>query len=49
LGTDPYSSSNYPATGIKDYPDPNYADRKSRNKDLYSVSKRVFSQGSLDR
>ena len=46
LGTDPYSSSNYPTTGIKDYPDHNYADRKSRNKDLYSVSKRVFSQGA---
>ena len=46
LGTDPYSSSNYPTTGIKDYPDHNYADRKSRNKDLYDVSKRVFSQGA---
>ena len=46
LGTDPYSSSNYPTTGVKDYPDHNYADRKSRNKDLYSVSKRVFSQGA---
>ena len=46
LGTDPYSSSNYPTTGINDYPDHNYADRKSRNKDLYDVSKRVFSQGA---
>ena len=46
LGTDPYSSSNYPTTGVKDYPDHNYADRKSRNKDLYSVSNRVFSQGA---
>jgi hypothetical protein len=46
LGTDPYSSSNYPTTGITDYPDHNYADRKSRNKDLYDVSKRVFSQGA---
>ena len=43
---DPYTSANYPATGIKDYPDHNYADRKSSNKDLYSVSKRVFSQGA---
>ena len=43
---DPYTSANYPTTGIKDYPDHNYADRKSSNKDLYSVSKRVFSQGA---
>ena len=43
---DPYSASNYPTTGIRDYPDHNYADRKSCNKDLYSVSKRVFSQGA---
>ena len=43
---DPYTASNYPTTGIKDYPDHNYADRKSSNKDLYSVSKRVFSQGA---
>ena len=43
---DPYTSSNYPTTGIKDYPDHNYADRKSSNKDLYTVSKRVFSQGA---
>ena len=43
---DPYSSANYPTSGVKDFPDHNYADRKSRNKDLYSVSGRVFSQGA---
>lgn len=43
---DPYTDSNYPTTGVKDYPDHNYADRKSSNKDLYTVSKRVFSQGA---
>ena len=43
---DPYTSSNYPTTGIQDYPYHNYADRKSSNKDLYTVSKRVFSQGA---
>ena len=43
---DPYTSANYPTTGITDYPYHNYADRKSSNKDLYSVSKRVFSQGA---
>ena len=43
---DPYTSANYPTTGITDFPDHNYADRKSSNKDLYSVSKRVFSQGA---
>lgn len=43
---DPYTSANYPTSGIKDYPDHNYADRKSSNKDLYTVSKRVFSQGA---
>ena len=43
---DPYTSSNYPTSGVKDYPDHNYADRKSSNKDLYSVSGRVFSQGA---
>ena len=44
--SDPYTSDNYPSSGIKDYPDHNYADRKSVNKDLYSVSNRVFSQGA---
>ena len=43
---DPYTSANYPTTGIKDFPDHNYADRRSSNKDLYSVSGRVFSQGA---
>ena len=43
---DPYTSENYPTTGVKDSPDHNYADRKSSNKDLYSVSGRVFSQGA---
>ncbi len=43
---DPYTSSNYPTSGVKDFPDHNYADRKSSNKDLYSVSRRVFSQGA---
>ena len=44
--SDPYTSDNYPSSGIKDYPDHNYADRKSANKDLYGVSGRVFSQGA---
>ena len=43
---DPYTAANYPTTGIRDFPDHNYADRRSSNKDLYSVSKRVFSQGA---
>ena len=43
---DPYTSANYPTTGITDFPNHNYADRKSSNKDLYSVSGRVFSQGA---
>ena len=43
---DPYTSANYPTTGVTDYPNHNYADRRSSNKDLYSVSKRVFSQGA---
>ena len=43
---DPYTSSNYPATGVRDFPDHNYADRHSSNKDLFSVSGRVFSQGA---
>ena len=46
VADDPYTASNYPTTGITDYPNHNYADRKSSNKDLYSVSKRVFSQGA---
>ena len=43
---DPYTAANYPTTGITDFPNHNYADRKSSNKDLYSVSNRVFSQGA---
>ena len=46
IAGDPYTSANYPTTGIKDFPDHNYADRRSSNKDLYSVSGRVFSQGA---
>ena len=46
VANDPYKAANYPTTGITDYPNHNYADRKSSNKDLYSVSKRVFSQGA---
>ncbi|MBR2253851.1 MAG: chitobiase/beta-hexosaminidase C-terminal domain-containing protein [Prevotella sp.] len=46
IADDPYTSANYPSTGITDYPNHNYADRKSSNKDLYSVSGRVFSQGA---
>ena len=43
---DPYTAGDYPTSGITDYPKHNYADRKSSNKDLYTVSKRVFSQGA---
>jgi len=43
---DPYVKANYPSSGIKDYPDHNYADRKSSNKDKYSISGRIFSQGA---
>ena len=43
---DPYTAANYPTTGVTDYPNHNYADRRSSNKDLYSVSGRVFSQGA---
>ena len=43
---DPYTAANYPTSGITDYPDHNYANRKSSNKDLYTVSGRVFSQGA---
>ena len=50
---DPYSSGNYDYTktyaanaSYFDYPNYNFADRKSSNKDLYSVSRRVFSQGA---
>ena len=43
---DPYTAANYPTTGITDFPNHNYADRRSSKKDLYSISKRVFSQGA---
>ena len=46
ISGDPYTISNYPTSGVKDYPDHNYANRKSSNKDLYTVSGRVFSQGA---
>ena len=46
ISGDPYTAANYPSTGVTDYPNHNYADRKSSNKDLYSVSGRVFSQGA---
>lgn len=46
IAGDPYTSANYPTSGVTDYPNHNYADRKSSNKDLYSVSSRVFSQGA---
>jgi len=46
IDDDPYTAANYPTSGITDYPNHNYADRKSSQKDLYSVSGRVFSQGA---
>ena len=53
LADDPYTSSNYDYSKTHadnpeyfDYPNYNFADRKSSQKDLYSVSGRVFSQGA---
>ena len=50
---DPYTKSNYDYTKTYnsdptyfDYPNYNFADRKSSKKDLYTVSGRVFSQGA---
>ena len=50
---DPYTNSNYDYTKTYadnpeyfDYPNYNFADRKSSQKDLYSVSGRIFSQGA---
>ena len=50
---DSYTAANYDYSktyasnqAYFDYPNYNFADRKSSNKDLYSVSKRVFSQGA---
>ena len=49
VANDPYTATNYPAfnaAGIAEYPNYNFADRKSSQKDLYSVSSSVFSQGA---
>ncbi len=53
VADDPYTAANYDYTktyasdqAYFDYPNYNFADRKSSNKDLYSVSGRVFSQGA---
>ena len=53
VADDPYTSANYDYTqtyssnaAYFDYPNYNFADRKSSNKDLFSVSGRVFSQGA---
>ena len=53
ISGDPYTAANYDYTktydsdqSYFDYPNYNFADRKSSNKDLYSVSGRVFSQGA---
>jgi len=52
---DPYEQTNYDYTKVYnnssdvsyfDYPNYNFADRKSINKDLYTISGRVFSQGA---
>lgn len=53
IAGDPYTISNYDYTktyssnkAYFDYPNYNFANRKSSQKDLYSVSGRVFSQGA---
>jgi len=53
VANDPYTSSNYDYSksyssdaSYFEYPNYNFADRKSSNKDLYTVSGRVFSQGA---
>lgn len=53
LANDPYTGANYDYTKTYannpeyfEYPNYNFADRKSSKKDLYSVSGRVFSQGA---
>ncbi|MBO6078563.1 MAG: hypothetical protein J6P66_07420 [Bacteroidaceae bacterium] len=50
---DPYTADNYDYTKVYattpnyfDYPNYNFADRKSVNKDLYSVTGRIFPQGA---
>ena len=45
ISGDPYTASHYTGTNY-DAPYYNFADRASSNKDLYSVSGRVFSQGA---
>ena len=45
VSNDPYTSSHYTGTNY-DAPYYNFADRASSNKDKYSVSGRVFSQGA---
>ena len=42
---DPYTAANYTGDNY-DSPNYNFADRKSSNKDLYTISGRVFSQGA---
>ena len=52
--SDPYTSDNYDYTKAYstqnrtyfDFPNFNFVDRKSSNKDLYSVSGRIFNQGA---
>ena len=53
VANDPYTTANYDYTksysstpAYFDYPNYNFANRKSSQKDLYSVSGRVFSQGA---
>jgi hypothetical protein len=50
---DPYTAANYdyskkwdPDSAYFDYPNYNFADRRSSNKDLFDVSGRIFSQGA---
>ena len=50
---DPYTSDNYDYSqtyastpAYFDYPNYNFADRKSVNKDLYAITGRIFSQGA---
>ena len=56
VANDPYTTANYNYSkhysgsgsdqGYFDYPNYNFADRRSSQKDLYTVSQRVFSQGA---
>ena len=45
VANDPYTVDNYTGTDY-DAPNYNFVDRKSSNKDLYTVSGRVFNQGA---